>query len=88
MTVPEWLVVWIFGIFVAVIGWGIQRLVRANDETNQALGSIGTQLATMNGRLGKSEQWQQMHEAKDDERHEEIKGNVKEIWKTIDALRT
>ena len=87
MTVPEWLVVGVFSVFVAVIGWGIKRIVATNDQTNETLSGISRHLATMNGRLGKVEQWQTMHERMDDERHGETQKSHDALWEAVNGLR-
>ena len=66
INLPEWLVVGALGVFVAVIGWGIQRMVAAYDcmsknltRMTEKVAGIEQQLIVMNGRISKSEKWQE-----------------------------
>lgn len=88
MNLPEWLVVGILGLFVAVSGWGIKRLIETNDDTNRALKAMNDHLGKINGRLGKTEQWQQMHERMDDERHQEAQKSSEAMWQAIGRIRS
>ena len=87
MTLPEWAVVLILTGIGVVMWWGVRRLVQTNDNTNSALVEIGQGLATMNGRLGKSETWMELHEKQDDERHQEVKQAHAALWKQLSHTR-
>ncbi len=56
--------------------WGIRRIVEALDKIDARLGQI-------NGRVGKMETWQVMHERSDDDRHEHIDKNVDALWNMV-----
>lgn len=56
-----------------VAWWGLQRIIAALDEINRRLGQI-------NGRVGKMETWQEMHERADDERHEQVEKVTDALW--------
>lgn len=65
---------------VAAVGivswWGIRRIV-------ESLDSIDKRLGTINGRVGKMETWQGMHERQDDERHEHIDKATDALWVAV-----
>lgn len=56
--------------------WGIRRIV-------ESLDSIDKRLGTINGRVGKMETWQWMHERQDDERHEHIDKATDALWVAV-----
>ncbi len=56
--------------------WGIRRIVDALDKIDARLGQI-------NGRVGKMETWQGMHERQDDERHEHIDKVTDALWVAV-----
>ena len=66
ISLPEWLVVGVLGVLVAVIGWGIQRMVASYDcmsrsivEMTKRVAGIEQQMIVMNGRISKGEKWQE-----------------------------
>jgi hypothetical protein len=62
---------------VAIVSWwGIRRIV-------ESLDSIDSRLGTINGRVGKMETWQVMHERQDDERYEHIDKTTDAIWTAV-----
>lgn len=65
---------------VAAVGivswWGIRRIVESLDSIDKRLGQI-------NGRVGKMETWQGMHERHDDERHEHIDKATDALWVAV-----
>lgn len=65
---------------VAAVGivswWGIRRIVDALDKIDDRLGQI-------NGRVGKMETWQGMHERQDDERQEHIDKATDALWVAV-----
>lgn len=91
MTIPEWAVVLslstVATVCIGIFGWGVKKIVDTFASMGTAIGGINTHLATQNGRLAKTEQWQQLHQKTDDERHDAIEKNADAIWKAIDGLR-
>lgn len=53
---------------------------------------VGTDLRTefriMNGTLRELKIWAAEHEAKDDERHTQMRENIRDQWQAIEAVRT
>lgn len=62
---------------IAAVGvvawWGLRRIIDALDKIDARLGQI-------NGRVGKMETWQGMHEKQDDERHERFDHETDALW--------
>jgi hypothetical protein len=71
-----------------VVWWGVLRLVSTNDQTLKALGDITTHLATINGRLGKSETWMELHQTHDDQEFTHIRDNLQRVWEKLDPPRS
>ena len=71
-----------------IVWWGVLRLVSTNDQTLTSLTAINTHLALINGRLGKSETWMEMHQAHDDQEFKHLRENMQHIWKKIDPSRS
>jgi|CXWL01.1.fsa_nt_gi hypothetical protein len=59
-----------------VAWWGLKRIIDALDKIDARLGQI-------NGRVGKMETWQGMHERQDDERHEHIDKATDALWVAV-----
>jgi hypothetical protein len=71
-----------------IMWWGVQRLISANDETVKALGKIQEHLATINGRLGKSETWMELHQAQDDKQYEALHVSVRDLYEKVNIPRS
>ena len=71
-----------------VVWWGVLRLVSTNDQTLTALNGVNAHLALINGRLGKSETWMELHQAHDDQEFTHLRENMQHIWKKIDPSRS
>ena len=83
MTVPEWVIIAVLGAIGAVFWWGVLRLINTQDTMSDNLSDISKSLSIMNGRLGKSEMWQVLHEKTDDGRHVEARDHFESLWKVI-----
>lgn len=51
------------------------------------LSSIEVSIAKVDGRLNQSEQWQQMHEKQDQDRHDETHEDSANLWRAIEKVR-
>jgi hypothetical protein len=94
ISLSEGVVIMIVVLIAGIIGWGINRLVTANDKTGldigairEDIGTVNISLATMNGRIGRHEDWQEGHARIDEERHETIVNSHKELWHAVNANR-
>lgn len=56
--------------------WGLRRIIDALDNIDKRLGQI-------NGRVGKMETWQSMHEKTDDERHDQVEKTTDALWMAV-----
>lgn len=74
-------------LVLSVVGWGLRRLVAGQDETNKTLVTISDRLGQINGRVGKMETRQDMHEKHDDERHTEIGKEHDALWAAVNGRR-
>lgn len=83
MTIPEWVLVTLVTCILAVLGWAATRLVKANDDTALSLSDIVRTLGLVNGRLGRTEVWQQMHGDDDARRFQAIAETHNEMWHVI-----
>lgn len=65
---------------IAAVGvvawWGLRRIIDALDNIDARLGQI-------NGRVGKMETWQGMHEKQDDERHDLVEKTTDALWMAV-----
>ena len=59
ISVPEWMVVGLLGVLVMIAGWAARRMVKAYDTLREDVCEIKRQMMTMNGRIAKSERWQE-----------------------------
>lgn len=66
---------------------GINEMRSDQRKLLDRVGSIDVSMAIMNGRLGKSESWQEQHEKTDNERHLSLMSGHESIWKEIGSLR-
>ena len=87
MNIPEWVMILLVSGILTVLGWGVMRLVSAYDATSAALVKIGVQLAGVNGRLEKSEQWMTLHQERDEASFTTIAEAQKELWHAINLRR-
>lgn len=87
MNIPIEFVALFLGVTIAACGWMIQYLISAVNATNASLQSIADHLGKLNGRVGKTEGWQAMHEKQDDERYEGIDREQMRIWTAIERGR-
>ena len=87
MTIPIEFVALFLGVAIAACGWMIRYLISAVNATNTTLQSIADHLGKLNGRVGKAESWQLMHEKQDDERYEGIEREQTRIWTEIERGR-
>lgn len=69
MTIPPELVNELLLLILSGIAWLCYRLVRA-------LGAIESHLAKLNGRMGKTEQWQTLHEQMDVQQFDSIRALI------------
>lgn len=76
MQVPMEFVAIFFTTILGAIGW-VLKDIRAS------LARILEHLATLNGRVGKGETWQAMHEKQDDDRFENIEKQTDAIWTAV-----
>ena len=72
----------------AIVWWGVLRLVATNDQTLMSLCVIRDHLSLINGRLGKSETWMEMHQEHDDQQFGQIRENMRRIWEKVDQPRS
>lgn len=74
-------------VFIGLLVSGLAGLVAVFwsglHSINEKLSEINVQLATMNGRLGKTELWQVQHEKSDDDRHEEMRQGQRDLWQAV-----
>ena len=67
-------------ILILVLGglltWGIKGIFGMKD-----------QLTKINGRMGKSEQWQDDHEKQDDERHDRTGEALTAVWNELGKIK-
>lgn len=56
-------------------------------EISETVEGIRTRVGEQNGRLGRSETWQKMHETHDDERHMEMQNRRGELHTSVTDLR-
>lgn len=56
-----------------------QLIKELSEETREALRDIQGQLRTMNGRLGRQEQWATSHDKRDDETHNDAKERLRRL---------
>lgn len=87
MTIPIEFVALFLGVAIAACGWMIKYMISAVNATNASLQSIADHLGKLNGRVGKAEGWQGMHEKQDDERYEGIEREQMRIWTAIERGR-
>lgn len=59
-----------------VAWWGFRRMVTALDRIEDRLGQI-------NGRVGKMETWQGMHERQDDDRIDHLEKTADKLWAAV-----
>ena len=71
-----------------IVWWGVLRLVSTNDQTLTSLAAINAHLALINGRLGKSETWMEMHQGHDDQEFTHIRENLQRVWEKLDPPRS
>jgi hypothetical protein len=81
--IPEGIVAIILSAIGIVAWWGIKRIVGGQDEINRTLHQISDRLASINGRVGKMETRQEMHEKHDDERHEQFEKETADLWAAV-----
>ena len=58
------------------------------EKIDLALNLVTTHLSVLNGRVGRLETWQEMHEHHDDERHKLLEQSTRDIWQSVNGLRT
>ena len=88
MTIPEWAMVALVGLFLGIISWGIHRIVALNDCTATSLILINEHLSTLNGRLGKAETWMVMHHDQDIHQFTELSLKQQAMESLIEKLRS
>ena len=76
------------GLICWIIRWGVLRVVSTNDQTLTSLANINAHLALINGRLGKSETWMEMHQGHDDQEFTHIRENLQRVWEKLDPPRS
>lgn len=86
ISLPEWFVVGVLTVICVLLGWGVKRLVKINDDTHKALQHINDNLQKINGRLTRSEMWIAAHDKQDDERHEDAQKEHDVLWNKIDKI--
>ena len=84
MNIPIEFVALFLGVAIAACGWMIKYLVNAVNLTNASLQTMNAHLGLLNGRMGKSETWQTMHEGRADERHQQLEREQTRLWTAID----
>ena len=73
---------------VKVIFTGYKSSLQQLTNIGESCQRIDVTLATMQGRLEQANLWQEMHEKKDDERHEQVTQAQRDIWKTVERSRS
>lgn len=86
MNVPIEFLALFLGVALGVAGWVIKYMLSAVASTNVALKSMTDHLALLNGRMGKSETWQAMHERNEDERYALIDRRLEQHDQQTDSL--
>ena len=71
-----------------VIWWGVLRLVSTNDQTLTELTAINAHLSLINGRLGKSEVWMEMHQEQDKMLFNKLDENIRRLWEKVEPSRS
>ena len=71
-----------------IVWWGVLRLVFTNDQTLKTLIGIHTHLSTINGRLGKTDTWMEMHQAIDEQQFTHMRESLRRIWEKIDKPKS
>lgn len=87
MNVPVEFLALFLGVAIAACGWMIKYLISAVNATNVSLQAIGDHLGKLNGRVGKSETWQEMHENQDADRHQQLERENARMWTAIEKGR-
>lgn len=86
MTIPvEFVTLFVSGVLVAM-GALVGYIMNAIAKIFKALTDIRDHLGKLNGRVGKAEGWQPMHEKQDDERHEQIEREHARMWAAISRM--
>ena len=70
---------------ITVVAKPVWSKLKSIEETT---GGIKAKVAEQNGRIGKMEMWQGMHEGHDDERHQAMIAGRAEVVSKVAALRT
>ena len=70
-----------------IVWWGVMRLVATNDETLRTLGKINEHLALINGRLGKTEMWMELHQQNDDQQFAHTREGLARLWERVNKQR-
>ena len=76
MNIPVEFVALFITVILGAIGW-VLKDIRAS------LAGILDHLANLNGRVGKSETWQEMHEKQDDDRFEQLEKQTDALWSAV-----
>ena len=87
VTLFEGIILLIIAGVSVIAWWGVQRLVKMSDDAAKHLNSIDKSLGLICERLGQSDIWMELHSKQDDERHEEIKGIFKDLWKVVGNIK-
>ena len=91
VNVPEWAIVLIataVGSMLWAILWAwVKGVTSQGKEMNTSLKEISKHLGVMNGRLGKSEQWADIHGESDDKNFGFLKEGQKDIRDDLDDQR-
>lgn len=85
MNIPVELIgTFIGGVFLA-LGGLIKYLIGIVKEIRGNMAGILEHLGKLNGRVGKSETWQVMHEKQDDDRFEQSEKQTDALWAAVRA---
>lgn len=85
MNIPIELVgAFIGGVFLS-LGGIVKFLIGVLKEIRGNMAGILEHLGKLNGRVGKSETWQEMHEKQDDDRFEQLEKQTDALWSAVRA---
>ncbi len=87
MTIPIEFIALFLTVALGSMGALVKYLVNAIAEMRKSLKEISDHLGDLNGRMGRSETWQEQHERQDDERQEATEREHQRIWIKLDHRR-
>lgn len=86
MTIPEWLAIGAFGIIVAVVAWGIKRLISAQDALYEKFMEMALNVTKLCGDVENAMNLQSEHKKLCDSRHIENTLSLQQIMQKVGHL--